>query len=340
MKFYPSKKVEREEIYSITWSKRRRAYVLSSDGEAIGQLEIGLEEYMKHHADDYDFLKELNLNIPVEEISASAYMQDSNLTGLNKLRMSLDRIVSKIDLPYGVFKLYSADGELCFAPFSTTVGNVNIIENKNLKQMVLDFFEKGVEGRKNKKGFLLFGPPGNGKTTEVMSLFSIADEMKCRIFIVDANLHLGYLHHAQKLLEGEKTIFIMEEVTERTSGRAIEHLLTFLDGENSWNNSVTIATTNYPEELPANLVDRPGRFDTFIEYDNPTKEDIIRLGEKFGFTAEECESLFKSGYSFDYVSYIMSVAKKENIAVKEAVKNETEKRRKISSTFKGKLGIY
>ena len=126
---------------------------------------------------------------------------------------------------------------------------------------------------------------------------------------------------------------------ERVEGRGIENLLTFLDGESSWDNTVTIATTNYPEDLPANLVDRPGRFDTFIEYGNPAKDDIVKMGEKFGFSELEASTISGRGYSFDYISFIMSLSKNNGKTLLQTITEETDKRKKISATFKGKIGI-
>lgn len=177
-----------------------------------------------------------------------------------------------------------------------------------------------------------------GKTTEILELVDLAEEMKLRVFLVDSKTDIEYLDMIRPAMNGARTVFVLEEMTERLRG-GIEDLLTFLDGEKSWINSVTIATTNYPEDFPANLVDRPGRFETFIEYGNPTAEDITKLGEAFGFSEEQVSCLFKQQLSFDYVSYMLSLAKKNGTSVKEARDAEEEKRRRLSSTFKGKIGF-
>lgn len=337
MKFYPAIPKVNSDIYSIRWSAGRSSYILSSSGKDLGDVIVNRDEYLKISNGDLSLLNETGLDI--KEIDARAYLEDSNVTGVEEVKMSISEKKNVNELPFGVFKLVPTDEGLSFIPYSNNTPAENIIDNKNLKVLVKDFFENGFSGRKNKKGFLLFGPPGNGKTTEIMSLFSLCEEMQLRIYLVDAKLHLGYLHGAQKLLENDRNLFIMEEVTERVNGRGIEHLLTFLDGENSWNNSIVIATTNYPEDLPANLVDRPGRFDTFIEYGNPTKEDILKLAEKFEIPADEAIAITGRSLSFDYVSYMMALAKKEGVKLKEAIQKDEEAKRKVSSIFKGKIGI-
>lgn len=178
-----------------------------------------------------------------------------------------------------------------------------------------------------------------GKSSEIMQLFDLCEEFKMRVFLIDADSDIGQLEQIRHLLQDDNNIFVLEEMTERLRTKSLETLLTFLDGETSWNNSVTIATTNYPEDFPANLVDRPGRFDTFIEYGPPDKEQIIKLGEAFGFDEASVSCLAGQSLSYDYVSYILSLTKKTGLSVKETRDNEEQKRKRLSSTFKGKMGI-
>jgi predicted AAA+ superfamily ATPase len=259
----------------------------------------------------------------------------------NNYQVSVYKNQNINELGYGVFELnFSHHEGNYFQDFTSSVEASTIIDNKSLAEEVFAFFENTKDtGRKNKKGFLLYGPPGNGKTTKIMSLFPFAKEKKMRIIIVSKKVDLSDLNDLKVLLENEPTIFIFEELTQRTNSEGTEELLTFLDGENSWNNSVVIATTNHPEDLPRNLVDRPGRFDSFIEYSNPDVNDINALAEKYGFSPDDSVCLTKQDLSFDYISFIMSQAKIMNILIKDALVIEKEKKQKISKTFKTGMGI-
>jgi SpoVK/Ycf46/Vps4 family AAA+-type ATPase len=135
---------------------------------------------------------------------------------------------------------------------------------------------------------------------------------------------------------------VIEELTERTGHTGTEKLLSFLDGETSWNNSYVVATTNYPDELPWNIIDRPGRFGTIVEVKNPTKEQRMSYMKIMALNLEELEEAADAteGLCFDYVKCTVLDALDNGTSVKEEVQKYKERREKVSKAFKStKLGL-
>lgn len=117
-------------------------------------------------------------------------------------------------------------------------------------------------------------------------------------------------------------VFVFEEIVSMAGNdRQVERILTFLDGENSLDKSMSFATTNFPDKLPSNIVDRPGRFDDVIKFDHPKGDDIKKLAEFFlgrEASAEEVESC--KGASTAMIQQACIFSKRKKTTIKIAIK--------------------
>ena len=116
----------------------------------------------------------------------------------------------------------------------------------------------------HKRGFLLWGPPGSGKTSTVQLLVKrLIDEMKGVVLFLDhPSVAAACLQIARKIEPNRPMIAIMEDMDALVRKFGEQEYLALLDGEAQVNNIVFLGTTNYPELLDKRFVDRPSRFDT------------------------------------------------------------------------------
>lgn len=131
-----------------------------------------------------------------------------------------------------------------------------------------------------KRGVLLWGPAGSGKTATLTLLTKdlLAHQglvLLCR----SPNLMIAALEIFRRIEPDRNIIVIMEDIDELVQRYGEHEILALLDGENQVQNVVNIATTNYPERLGARIVNRPSRFDERILIDMPnarSREKYIR----------------------------------------------------------------
>lgn len=152
-----------------------------------------------------------------------------------------------------------------------------------------------------RRAILLYGDPGNGKTTTASYLAFQHEGVYKMVESIGKEWNDGALRRVFKeAAENAPTVLILEDIdglNEAAVGRSF--FLNLLDGIlTSYNSGVyVIGTTNYPDEVDPALFSRPGRFDRVIEIKNPVPKQISTYVQKrFGkhLSEEEQSKLSKA----------------------------------------------
>lgn len=128
-----------------------------------------------------------------------------------------------------------------------------------------------------KRGYLLTGPPGNGKSSIARVL---ATSMPFESFMFDfSNPDMGNseLTEAFKWATAKApSVFFLEDIdrifdpdTGPKTRVTMDHLLNCLDGIKVNDGLVVVATANNPKVLDSAILSRPGRFDKVVQIDVP-----------------------------------------------------------------------
>jgi hypothetical protein len=114
----------------------------------------------------------------------------------------------------------------------------------------------------HKRGILLYGPQGSGKTGSILLTIKTLIEADGLVLLGDFPPCDSKALQMIRRLEAERPIVVVYEDVDETVARYGDRRLTsLLDGENNVDNVLYLATTNYPEYLPPRLINRPSRFD-------------------------------------------------------------------------------
>ena len=140
-----------------------------------------------------------------------------------------------------------------------------------------------------KRGVIFSGPPGVGKTMLIKSIINHVDSTVIYVLpshiknIKDINLICEMAKDlAPTLLVIEDIDYIAEDRNDsQLTGLAIE-LMNKLDGLESMDGVITLASTNMVEKIENAIKNRPGRFDRVIRFDEPNEE--CRLKMLYNFT--------------------------------------------------------
>lgn len=123
-----------------------------------------------------------------------------------------------------------------------------------------------------KRGVLLWGPPGSGKTTTVQLISqNIVKAGGISVYVSNPK-HAAFGLRLMRKVEPKRPIVVMLEDLDAIVHHHEAELLSLLDGELQIDNVVFVATTNYPEKLDKRIVNRPSRFDLVKKVPMPSDE--------------------------------------------------------------------
>ncbi|MDZ4782626.1 MAG: ATP-binding protein [Planctomycetia bacterium] len=145
-------------------------------------------------------------------------------------------------------------------------------------------------GQSKKKGLLLFGPPGVGKTHTIRYL---STSMPGQTTLLMTGEQVGMLAEYMSLARLlQPSIVVIEDVDliarsrEQHDGPCTEvmlnKLLNEMDGLKDDAEILFILTTNRPQDLEEALAARPGRIDQAIEFACPDEEGRRKLAQLYG----------------------------------------------------------
>ena len=180
----------------------------------------------------------------------------------------------------------------------TDIGGLNEVKNELREAVELPLLKPDVFkklGIRPSKGFILYGPPGVGKT---LLAKAVATESKANFISVKGPEVLSkWVGESEKAIreifkkakQVAPSIVFLDEIdsiaprrgTFGDSGvteRMVNQLLTSLDGIETLQGVVVIAATNRPDILDSALV-RSGRFDKMIYIPAPDKESRVKILE-------------------------------------------------------------
>lgn len=151
----------------------------------------------------------------------------------------------------------------------------------------------------HRRGYLLYGPQGTGKSSLVQQITVDVVKRDGVVLICDNpkffNLALSTFRQAEP---GRHLVCIFEDIDAIIKKWGEDEILSILDGSNMVDGVLNIATTNYPELLDKRIVSRPRRFDRVMKILAPSDEvrkEYLKIklpkGEKMDVWVKETTGL-------------------------------------------------
>lgn len=187
--------------------------------------------------------------------------------------------------------------------------SVNVVEEiKKFWGLKAAFKQRGFL---HKRGVLMYGEPGSGKTASIQLLIQeVIKENGMAIYADDPHVLTSCLQMLRRIEPDRKVIVILEDFETLTDRQNRENeWLSVLDGEAQIDDVVFLATTNYIHMLDKRFTDRPSRFDlvTAVPMPSARARAVFLKHKEPSLTLEELKSWTTKtvGFSFAHLKEVI-----------------------------------
>lgn len=124
-----------------------------------------------------------------------------------------------------------------------------------------------------KRGIILWGPPGSGKSCTIQLIMKdVVDREGIVVKFNSPSLFLEGMRIFREIEPKTPAVILMEDIDSTLAIYNESEVLNILDGVDQVEKIVFLATTNYPEQLGARILNRPSRFDKRFKIGHPNPE--------------------------------------------------------------------
>jgi len=243
-----------------------------------------------------------------DEVSFFILTSSNNFNGYLELRNKFDEWVQERDR--GNLNIKVIDGE--DIPYTKDYGWEDLFLPDNIKTEIKSIVENFLNSKdfyeKNKipwkRGLLLYGKPGNGKTSLIRTIIS---KYNFKPVTISSNANDDTVREAFSYAEEQSpALLYFEDLDSLFDKVDVSSFLNLMDGIAAKNGLFVIATANEVHKLKASITDRPSRFDRKYEIPLPNQKMAhIYLKKWFGKLFDDSYykelSLISEKYNFSYV---------------------------------------
>lgn len=172
-------------------------------------------------------------------------------------------------------------------------------------------------GLVHKRGILLWGPPGSGKScTARLLLQDVVERGGIALNFHDPMLFSAGFLVLREIQRDTPVVVFMEDLDAIVRRSSESDVLNILDGVQLVDRAVFLATTNYPEMLGPRILNRPSRFDKRFKVGHPTAESrLMYLDHLIGRAKSDALRLDLAAWAHDTEGFSLAHLKELFIAV-------------------------
>jgi hypothetical protein len=220
------------------------------------------------------------------------------------------------EMPAGVYTLLSIGDPAVPYFMPMTVDNDTPVDCHQFSRDILAelesfFAAKGTYdafGFPHKRGYLLHGGPGCGKSTSLRLMAQrFAERYDGVVFWTKPGVNLPFwLDAFRRHYPTRPVLHVVEDIDTNISNFE-SGLLEFLDGAQALRNYVLVATTNYIDRIPDRIKNRPSRIDRLIEVKFPDVAARAAYLARFPLTPARAQAIAAAteGFSMAHLKEVL-----------------------------------